>query len=87
MTKEKQEVIDQVICQALVEFQSKRAANRPTDPDRELVAGDTIQISAGEATVEQRHVDAVALFLANHWTADATNVSFRVQPPTNDASK
>jgi hypothetical protein len=51
------------------------------------VAGDVLQTATGEARVEQRHLAAVELFHLNHYTASATGVTFRVQPPTNDASK
>jgi hypothetical protein len=87
MTNTEQNAVDQDLCRAIVEHRNKRAANRPCSPDRDLAAGDTIQTSAGKATVEQRHLAAVELFLQNHWSADPAGVTFRVQPPTNDTSK
>jgi hypothetical protein len=88
MTNEEQ--IDQTLCQIILDRQQRRTDDELSVGDvvRDFYLHDEVAHSyqgggkalIAEATVEQRHLDAVKIFRENYPIRSAAGVNFRVAP-------
>jgi len=88
VSKEEQNGIDQALCWAIWEARRQGGYLSVGDVLKDItiphvhVSIGPVDIHVDEATVEQRHVDALAAFNANYPMAVAPwSVAFRIQPP------